>query len=78
MAHLDRPIEEQAHVPLSALAGRTGIIIAHRLGTVQRADTIMILEDGQRLEYGERAALERDPESRFAGLLRAGMQEVLS
>ena len=29
------------------LRGRTAIIIAHRLGTVQRADEIMILEDGR-------------------------------
>jgi ABC-type multidrug transport system fused ATPase/permease subunit len=60
------------------LAGRSAIIIAHRLGTVQRADRILILEGGQIREQGERAALARDPASRFAGLLRTGLEEVLT
>lgn len=60
------------------LAGRTGIIIAHRLATVQRADTILILEDGKMLEHGERAQLAADPSSRFATLLRTGLEEVLA
>jgi ATP-binding cassette, subfamily B, bacterial len=59
------------------LAGRTAIVIAHRLGTVQRADEIMILEEGAICEHGERAALARDPHSRFTNLLQTGMEEVL-
>jgi ATP-binding cassette subfamily B protein len=59
------------------LADRTGIIIAHRLATVMRADNILILEEGRIREYGEREALRRDPGSRFAELLRTGMEEVL-
>jgi ABC-type multidrug transport system fused ATPase/permease subunit len=59
------------------LAGRTAIIIAHRLATVERADRIAILEDGQIVEEGERAALAADPSSRFSHLLRAGLDEVL-
>lgn len=57
---------------------RTAIIVAHRLGTVQRADDILILEDGQICEYGERAALARDPGSRFYQLLQTGLEEVLA
>jgi ABC-type multidrug transport system fused ATPase/permease subunit len=63
------------------LAGRTAVIIAHRLATVQRADQIMILDDGRIVEYGARSALERDHASRFAWLLRAGLRtedEVMS
>jgi ABC-type multidrug transport system fused ATPase/permease subunit len=60
------------------LAERTGIIIAHRLATVLRADDILILEDGRIREYGEREALRGDPGSRFAELLRTGMEEVLA
>jgi ABC-type multidrug transport system fused ATPase/permease subunit len=52
------------------LDGRTGIVIAHRLATVGRADTILILEEGRVTEAGRRAELERDPGSRFARLLR--------
>ena len=59
------------------LQNRTAIVIAHRLGTVQRADEIMILEDGQISEFGERASLAGDPESQFARLLKTGMEEVL-
>ena len=60
------------------LRDRSALIIAHRLGTVQRADTIMILEEGQIVESGQREWLAQDPESRFAGLLRTGLEEVLA
>ncbi|MCB9134122.1 MAG: ABC transporter ATP-binding protein [Anaerolineales bacterium] len=60
------------------LAGRTAIIIAHRLGTVQRADRIMILEQGQMVEHGERMALANDPNSRFAQLLQTGLEQELA
>lgn len=60
------------------LKSRTCIIVAHRLTTVQRADTILILEDGQCREYGVRATLAADAHSRFAHLLRTGLEEVLA
>lgn len=60
------------------LEGRTGVVIAHRLATVERADRIMILEEGRVAELGLRADLARDPRSRFARLLRAGMREELA
>jgi len=60
------------------LAGRTGIIIAHRLRTVMRADDILILEDGRVIEHGPRAALAADPDSRFYRLLQTGLEEVLA
>jgi ATP-binding cassette subfamily B protein/ATP-binding cassette subfamily C protein len=57
------------------LADRTGIIIAHRLATVRRADVILTLGGGQVLELGERTALERQPDSLFAALLRVGLED---
>ena len=57
---------------------RTAIIVAHRLGTVQRADDILILEDGQIVEHGARARLAEDPSSRFYHLLQTGLEEVLA
>lgn len=59
------------------IQNRTAIIVAHRLGTVQRADDILIIEDGQICEVGERLKLAGDPESRFYHLLETGMEEVL-
>lgn len=59
-------------------AGRTAIVIAHRLATVQRADEMLILDNGRVLEYGPRAALASDPNSRLAHLLRVGLEEVLA
>ncbi len=60
------------------LQNRTAIIIAHRLGTVQRAKDIMILQDGHIIEYGDRAKLANDPASRFHSLLQTGLEEVLA
>ena len=59
------------------LKDRTAIIIAHRLGTVQRADRILILDNGRQVEYGERQALASEPGSHFASLLRTGLEEAL-
>ena len=55
------------------LQNRTAIVIAHRLGTIQRADEIMILDDGRVIEHGERERLAADPASRFYGLLQTGL-----
>ncbi len=78
-SRLDPATERQLERAIDRLlAGRTGIIIAHRLATIQRADTILILEDGECLEYGPREVLARDPASRFAYLLRTGLEEVLA
>ncbi len=60
------------------LAERTGIIIAHRLRTIMRADDILILEDGRVIEHGPRSALAADPASRFYRLLQTGLEEVLT
>jgi ABC-type multidrug transport system fused ATPase/permease subunit len=60
------------------LEGRTGIIIAHRLGTVQKVDDIMIIENGQVAEFGARPDLVRDPGSHFSLLLKTGSQEAFA
>jgi ATP-binding cassette, subfamily B, bacterial len=60
------------------LTGRSAIIIAHHLATVRRADEILILEDGSMREYGARRDLMAQPASRFAQLLRTGLEEVLA
>jgi ABC-type multidrug transport system fused ATPase/permease subunit len=58
------------------LEGRTSIIIAHRLGTVQQVDEIMVLADGEIQEHGERNRLVQDPDSVFSQLLKTGLEEM--
>ncbi len=60
------------------LRNRTAIIIAHRLGTIHRADEVLILEQGRVLEHGDRAQLAADPASHFQHLLQTGLEEVLA
>jgi ABC-type multidrug transport system fused ATPase/permease subunit len=66
---------EQAITKL--LEGRTGIVIAHRLATVERADIVLILDRGGVAELGRREELAADPDSRLSRLLgAAGLGEV--
>ncbi|MGI8977014.1 MAG: ABC transporter ATP-binding protein [Thermomicrobiales bacterium] len=52
-AHLDSSSEAAVQAALGeALAGRTSIVIAHRLSTVRAADLILVIEDGRIVERG--------------------------
>ena len=74
-SRLDPATEAQLTAAMTRLlAGRTAIVIAHRLDTVARADRIVVLGAGEVLEDGARADLARDPRSHYAGLLRAGRE----
>jgi ATP-binding cassette subfamily B protein len=41
----------------AAMRGRTTLVIAHRLATVQRADRIVVLEAGRIVDIGTHAEL---------------------
>jgi ATP-binding cassette subfamily B protein len=43
----------------SLMANRTTFVVAHRLSTVQRADTILVLEDGNLVEQGTHLELSK-------------------
>lgn len=60
------------------LKGRSAIIIAHRLWTMNCADDILILDNGEIIEYGNRETLQKDLESNYYRLLRTGIEEVLA
>jgi ATP-binding cassette subfamily B protein len=52
-AHLDSESEAAVQQALrTALAGRTSIVIAHRLSTVREADQIIVVSEGQIVERG--------------------------
>ena len=56
------------------IEGRTAVVIAHRLSTVERLDEILVLDDGEVIEHGPQADLRSDPASRYARLLALGAE----
>jgi len=77
-SRLDPATEDLLEIAVDRLLkDRTAIIIAHRLSTVERADQIMILDDGRIAEFGDRHDLIADPASRLSRLLQVGLEEVL-
>ncbi|HWL43243.1 MAG TPA: ABC transporter ATP-binding protein [Ilumatobacter sp.] len=67
-------VDPETEVRLAAavrrlLQGRTALIIAHRLSTLQEVDDVVVFGGGRVLEFGTRAELAADPASRFHRLL---------
>ena len=76
---LDLATERLVHRALARLlAGRTGIVVAHRLSTFDLVDDILVLDSGEVVERGDRSALAADDSSHFARLLRLDREEVLA
>ncbi|BAU56570.1 lipid A export ATP-binding/permease protein MsbA [Halorhodospira halochloris] len=72
---LDNESEYNVHAALERLmADRTSIVIAHRLSTVENADQILFLEDGEVVEQGSHSEL-LDREGRYAELYRMQYSE---
>jgi ATP-binding cassette, subfamily B, bacterial len=77
-SRLDPATEQQLEQAIEKLLrGRTAIIIAHRLKTIDRVDELMILENGRCIEHGQKKVLEQSS-SRFAELLKTGLDEALA
>ena len=75
-ARLDPVSEHDVEEALAELlVGRTGVVIAHRPGSVEKVDDILILERGRMVEYGPRQQLLADPGSRLHGLLALSTAE---
>jgi ABC-type multidrug transport system fused ATPase/permease subunit len=51
------------------LAGRTAIVIAHRVAALATVDDVAVLEDVHVVEHGARAELAANPQSAYAQLL---------
>jgi ATP-binding cassette subfamily B protein len=67
---LDQAIEK-------LLINRTGILIAHRLATLEKVDDVLIIDKGKIIEYGKREKLANDTKSKFYQLLQTGEIEEL-
>ena len=71
---LDSESERAIQAALAeAMRGRTTIVIAHRLSTVERADLIHVLDEGRVVEQGDHAALLAQGKL-YASLYNAGLQ----
>jgi len=57
------------------LRERTGLIVAHRLATLDHVDSVVVLDEGRVVEHGPRNTLANDPASRFSALLRVGLDQ---
>ena len=69
---LDIPSERLVQQALQTiLAGRTAIVIAHRLSTVEIADRVLVMEHGRIVEDGAPGELIEAGSGRFAGLHQA-------
>ena len=60
----------------TVLAGRTAVVIAHRLSTVEIADRVLVMEAGRVVEDGSPAELTGG-DGRFAGLHRAWRESLV-
>jgi ABC-type multidrug transport system fused ATPase/permease subunit len=74
-ARIDPETERRIEAAVAALmVDRTTLVIAHRLSTLRAVDDIMVLESGRVVEFGERAALVRDDDSRWSALLTMALE----
>ena len=67
----ERLIQEAIHRLRGEL---TVVVIAHRLSTVRKADSIIVLNQGEIVEHGTWQSLLSRPGSLFAGMVQAGAQ----
>jgi ABC-type multidrug transport system fused ATPase/permease subunit len=74
---LDVPSERLVQRALrTVLAGRTAVIIAHRLSTVEIADRVLVMEHGRIVEDGSPADLIGSGEGRFSDLHDAWLESL--
>jgi subfamily B ATP-binding cassette protein MsbA len=60
-SHLDTESEREVQKALeNAMKGRTVFVIAHRLSTIQRADRILVVENGKIVQQGNSESLLRE------------------
>ncbi len=74
---LDVPSERLVqHALRTVLAGRTAVIIAHRLSTVEIADRVLVMEHGRIVEDGSPADLIAGGDGRYSDLHKAWLESL--
>jgi ABC-type multidrug transport system fused ATPase/permease subunit len=74
---LDSPSERLVQRALrTVLAGRTALIIAHRLSTVEIADRVLVMEHGRIVEDGSPADLVAGGDGRYSDLHQAWLDSL--
>ncbi len=73
-ARVDPATEQRIEAAVADLiAGRTAVIIAHRLSTLHAVDAVAVFDRGRIVEQGPRTELLGDDESRYARLLELSL-----
>ena len=76
-SRVDPGTESQLEAAMKKLfEGRTAVVIAHHLETLEHATHILVLDEGRSFEFGKREVLLADPGSHFAKLWRAALAGV--
>jgi ATP-binding cassette subfamily B protein len=74
-SHLDATLERAITEALQReAAGRTLVVVAHRLSTVRRADRIVVVEKGRVVEEGTHEQLVLLPDGRYRALVENQME----
>jgi ATP-binding cassette, subfamily B, bacterial len=74
-ARVDPVTEARLEAAVTELmAGRTTLVIAHRLSTLGRVDDVVVFDHGRVVEYGERAELATRADSRYHHLLELALE----
>ena len=64
------------HALRTLLRGRTAIIIAHRLSTVDIADRVLVIDQGRVVEDGDPSVLREDT-GRYGSLHKAWVESLV-
>ncbi len=76
---LDAASEHLVQLALDNLMkGRTTLIIAHRLGTIRKADQILVLRNGEIVESGKHEELTLNSEGVYSNLIRMQQEGMIA